>query len=174
MWHFPNCLGAIDGKHINIQCPINSGSTFYNYKGSHSIVLLALVDADYKFIAIDVGAYGRNSDDGIFSNSAIGQKLNGKTFNVPESAPLIDNEEPQPYVIVGEEAFLPKPYLLRLYSRHHIGGNEPNKNFNYRLSKARRVVENAFGISVARWRCLRRYPEVQPEFVWERKAKWQR
>ncbi|KAF0720346.1 protein ALP1-like, partial [Aphis craccivora] len=37
MWHFPNCIGAIDGKHINIECPINSGSTFFNYKGSHSV-----------------------------------------------------------------------------------------------------------------------------------------
>jgi len=84
MWNFPNCIGAIDGKHINIQCPINAGSTYYNYKGNHSIVLLALVDADYKFIAIDVGAYGRNSDGGILSNSIIGKKLQSKTFNIPE------------------------------------------------------------------------------------------
>lgn len=59
MWHFPNCIGAIDGKHINIQRPINAGSTYYNYKGSHSIVLLAIVDVDYKFITI-----GRSSCKG--------------------------------------------------------------------------------------------------------------
>lgn len=70
MQNFPNCIGAIDGKHINFQCLINAGSTYYNYKGSHSIVLI--VDADYKLI--DLGAYGRNSDGGILSNSIIRKK----------------------------------------------------------------------------------------------------
>lgn len=165
MWHFPNCIAAIDGKHINIQCPINAGSTYFNYKGSHSIVLLALVDADYKFIAIDVGSYGRNSDGGIFSNSEMGKKFQDKTFDVPQPMPLIEGGEPLPYVIVGDEAFPLKTYLLRPYSKSHLGENEPNKIFNYRLSRARRVVENAFGILSARWRCFRRHLEVQPEFV---------
>jgi len=129
MWHFPNCIGAIDGKHINIQCPINAGSTYYNYKGSHSIVLLAIVDADYKFITIVVGSYGRNSDGGIFSNSIIGKKLH----NIPKPNPLAENGESLPYVFVGDEAFLLKSYLLRPYSRNALGDNEPNKIFNYRL-----------------------------------------
>ncbi|XP_050527810.1 uncharacterized protein LOC126897907 [Daktulosphaira vitifoliae] len=128
MWHFPNCIGAIDEKHINIECPINSGSTFFNYKGSHSVVLLALVDADYKFIAVDVGSYGRNSDGGIFSKSTIGKRLSSNTFNVPKPIPITENI-------------------------YHI------------LSRARRVVENAFGILAARWRCFRKNLEVQPEFV---------
>lgn len=80
MWHFPNCIGAIDGKHINIKCPINAGSTYYNYKGSHSIVLVTIVDVDYKLITIDIGSFGRNSDGGIFSNSIIGKKLHNKTL----------------------------------------------------------------------------------------------
>jgi len=165
MWHFPNCIGAIDGKHINIQCPINAGSTYYNYKGSHSIVLLAIVDADYKFITVDVGSYGRNSDGGIFSNSIIGKKLHNNTLNIPKPNPLLENGDPLPYVFVGDEAFPLKPYLLRPYSRNSLGDNEPNKIFNYRLSRARRVVENAFGILAARWRCFRGHIEVQPEFV---------
>nr|CAI5824184.1 unnamed protein product [Callosobruchus analis] len=166
IWDFPNCIAAIDGKHINIQCPINAGSTFYNYKGSHSIVLLALVDADYKFITIDVGAYGRNSDGGIFEKSEIGKKLQRGTFSVPGNVPLKTNGLPQPHIIVGDEAFPLKTYLLRPYSRFHLDENEPNNKYiNYRLSRARRVVENAFGILVARWRVFRRHLEVQPYLV---------
>lgn len=113
LWNFPNCVAALDGKHITIQCPINAGSAFYNYKGTHSIVLLALVDAEYKFIAIDVGSYGRNSDGSIFSKSNFGKKLETNNFSLPPATPLTENGEPQPHVIVGDGAFPLKTYLLR-------------------------------------------------------------
>lgn len=64
-------------------------STFYNYKGYHSILLLALVDAGYKFTAIDVGSYWKNSDCGIFSKSTIRIILENKTLNIPEDVPLV-------------------------------------------------------------------------------------
>ena len=58
-WNFPNCIGAIDGKHIMNQCPVNSGSLFYSYKSYFSIVLLVVASADYRFVMVDIGAYGR-------------------------------------------------------------------------------------------------------------------
>lgn len=165
LWNFPNCIAAIDGKHIQIRCPINAGSTFYNYKGTHSIVLLALVDPEYKFIAVDVGSYGRNSDGSVFANSKIGKKLERNLLGVPPSIPLFEHSSPQPHVIVGDEAFPLKTYLLRPYSRHHLLGDESKKIFNYRLSRARRIVENAFGILTSRWRVFLKPLEVQPETV---------
>jgi len=59
VWQLPNCVGAIDGRHMRIKAPPMSGSEFYNYKGFFSVVLLAAVDAHYKFTWVDIGQYGR-------------------------------------------------------------------------------------------------------------------
>ena len=69
-WNFPNCIGAIDGKHIMIQCPSNSGSLFFNYKSYFFIVLLAVVSADYRFVMVDIGAYRSSNDSGILNNTS--------------------------------------------------------------------------------------------------------
>ena len=74
-WQFPNCNGSLDGNHVVIQCPRNSGSQYFNYKGSFSVVLLAPVDADYRFIVNNVGSFGGNSDGEIFSQSTLGIRL---------------------------------------------------------------------------------------------------
>ena len=82
-WNFPNCIGALDGKHVMMRCLPNSNSLFYNYKGFFSILLMALVDIDYHFIYIDVFNYGSNGDSGIFQNSAFGEAFAGQLLNVP-------------------------------------------------------------------------------------------
>jgi len=150
---------------ISIRCMINGCSLYFNYKGFHSTVLLALADAEYKFLAIYVSSYGKNSDGNIFSKSVIGEKLETGTLNVPPNTPLVENAVPMLYVIVGDEAFPLKTYLLHPYSKHHQGGDESKEIYNYRLSRSRKVVENAFGILASRWRVFRWPSEVQPETV---------
>jgi len=66
-WHFPHCCGSIDGKHITIISPSNSESLCFNCKDFHYIVMLALVDHNHKFLAVDVGSYGKEGDAGIFA-----------------------------------------------------------------------------------------------------------
>jgi hypothetical protein len=162
-WNFPNCVGAIDGKHIVMQAPASSGSAYYNYKGTHSMVLMAVVDAHYNFLLIDVGSNGRNSDGGILNNSAFGQALANNQLTIPAPKLLPYSQRVVPHVLVGDEGFPLKPYLMRPYSGR--GLPESKRIFNYRLSRARRCSENAFGILAQRWRIFRRPIHAHPDSV---------
>ncbi len=147
-WDFPNCCGAVDGKHVKIQAPGHSGSAFYCYKGYFSVNLMAVVGPDYKFIMIDVGNYGSQADSAIFKNSSFGKEIIEQRFPFPPPKEIGDGKGPLPHVIVGDEAFPLCVNLLRPYSRAALTGSTAHAKrvFNYRLSRARRVSENAFGI----------------------------
>ena len=111
-WNYPLCCGAIDGKHAVIRAPPTSGSDFHNYKGTHSVVLLIVVDARYNFTVIDVGVYGRESDSGLFSCSKFERMMSEGHLNIPEPIFLPNTAVVVPHVFVGEEGFALKPNLM--------------------------------------------------------------
>lgn len=161
-WNLPNCLGSIDGKHVAIRRPQNGGSLFYNYKGFHSVVLMAIADARYRFISIDVGAYGSEGDAGVFSNSKMGNAILNDELELPRNARVGSIE--CPFFFISDDAFPLKDRIIKPYvSTRSKPMTDEERVFNYRLSRARRCVENAFGILCARFQCLGRTMYCAPD-----------
>jgi len=84
-----------------IRKPTNSGSFYYNYKGFFSIVLLAVVDADYNFLYCDIGANGAGSDAGIFNDTELKEYLEPNQVGLPPPEPLPGDDKPMPYFLVS-------------------------------------------------------------------------
>jgi len=112
--------------------------------------LLALVDGNKKIICVDVGQYGRANDVSVYSNSIIGKRLTSLSMGIPPDEDLGGRN--LPYVIVGDEAFPLKKYLMRHYARSARRLREDERIFNYRLSRSRNTVENTFVILANTWR----------------------
>lgn len=153
LWNFPNCAGAIDAKHIRIRCPDHSGT---------SLELQGVADADYKFIAIEVGGYGKQSDGETFSSSELYQQIKCRTF-IPPDRNLPGSNIVMPYVLVGDEAYPLLDTLLRPYSRRDC--SLENEYFNSRLYRARKCIECAFGIITTKWRLLWKPIQTGPAFA---------
>ncbi|XP_065645435.1 uncharacterized protein LOC136075918 [Hydra vulgaris] len=136
-WNFSNCIGAIDGKHIVMQAPSRLGSFYFNYKKSHSIVLMAICNANYEFTLIDIGDTGRNSDGGVFQNSKIGIAFESNLLHIPEPKMPNGSNVKLPYVLIGDEAFPLKNYLMKPYPKEIVSLKE--RIYNYRLSRAHRI-----------------------------------
>ncbi|XP_008180264.1 uncharacterized protein LOC103308528 [Acyrthosiphon pisum] len=142
--NFPNCIGAVDGKHIRCINPKNEGTMFFNnYKKYFSI---------------------RESDSTVFKDCPFGKKLYSEELNLPAPTCLPNTtDSPQLFVIVADEAFglhknLPRPYPGR-------GLTDKWRIFNYRLSRARRIVKCTFGILANKWRVLHTPTLVEPDFT---------
>ena len=89
-WNYPHALGAVDGKHVRIQKPKNGGLFYYNYKHTHSIILMAIAGPEYECLYADVGSNGRVNDSGIWNKTSLLQGIQDGSFKLsPENKLLI-------------------------------------------------------------------------------------
>lgn len=158
---FPHCLGALDVKHVRIKRPGNSGSDYYNFKKFYSIKLQAVVDSNYKFIFIDVGALGKEHDSLTFKSSDFYKALIEKKLQIPDNMTLPSSNNNVPFVFIADGAYAIAPYLLKPYRRSILMSTE-KKIFNQKLSAARSTVEQTFGQISKRFGVFNRTMEQKP------------
>ena len=159
-WNVPHAIGALDRKHVAIRKPPKSGSLYHNYKGFFSVILMALVDAEYRFRWVDVGTEGSCSDAQIFNNSELKDKIEDSSIGFLEPSPIEPGGPDLPYFILADNALALRTWLMKSYS--HRGMRRPDMIANYRISRGRRVVENAFGILSSRFRVFKKPLMVHP------------
>ncbi|KAJ8393925.1 hypothetical protein AAFF_G00054580 [Aldrovandia affinis] len=160
-WNFPNCLGSIDGKHVNIQAPSKSGSLYFNYKGTYSIVLLAVVDARYRFRVVDVGAYGRRSDGGTLASSSSARPCR-----------MADWTSLKTGCCQKQSTWDANPMSLWQMRHSHCRDTscahsrvqplQKEQGIQLPTLRAKMIVENTFGILSAQWRMYRRVIGTSP------------
>lgn len=116
---------------------------------------MAVADADYCFLYADVGCQGRISDGGVFRNTSFYQKLSSGSLQLPPPQLLPGGDKLLPYVILTDDAFPLQEHIMKPFSGYHSTGT-PQRTYNYRHSRARRVVENTFGLLASVFRVFRK------------------
>ena len=148
-------MGTVDGKDVVMQSSANAGSLYYNYKGTHSIVSMAVAGPDYECVYADVGTTGRVSDGGAWNKCGLIKAIEVGTVVLSFGVQKL------PYVFVGDEAFALKKHMMKPYPQHDL--TEDKRVYNYRHSLARRISENLFGILASRWRVFRSVLLLPPD-----------
>ena len=162
---FPQCVGAVDGTHIPIMSPHDCPADYYNRKGWHSVILQGTVDFRGRFTDLYVGWPGRVHDACVFANSSLYSRGQLNTLFVPNSYASVGGTD-VPLVLLGDPAYPLLPWLMKAFVNNGRLTAQ-KKLFNYRLSKARVVVEHAYGRLKGRWRCLLKRLDVDVNDVSE-------
>lgn len=159
-WGFPNCGGSIDGSHIPKTAPVEFHTDYYNRKGWYSMIVQAVADHKYRFMDIYTGWPGSVHDARVFANSTIYKKgMEGQLFH--NLTKEVDGED-LPVVLLGDSAYPLLPWLMKPFPHNGVLSRD-QQHYNYQLSRARIVIENAFGRLKARWRCLMKRLDVKPQ-----------
>ena len=161
-WGFPQCVGAIDGSHIPIAAPKLNHTDYYNRKGWYSMILQGVVDHDYLFRDICVGWPGSVHDARVFASSSIVKRIKEGLLSAGQSISYLGCQIPA--FLIGDSAYPLQTWLMKPFANTGILTRE-QQHFNYRLSRARMVVENAFGRLKARWRRLQKRNDMSIEHI---------
>ena len=114
--------------------------------------MLALVHGEYKFRWVDVGTAGSCSDAQIFNSSRLKVKIEDVSKGFPNLCPITKGGPDVDNFILVDDTFTLKTWLMKSYGRRVLTREE--RIANYRISRGRKVVENAFGILASRFRVL--------------------
>ncbi|XP_029964615.1 putative nuclease HARBI1 [Salarias fasciatus] len=149
---FQRVVGAIDGCHVRITPPAEHAECYLNRKLFHSVQFQAVTDHQGRFLDIFVGYPGSVHDSRVLRNSPI---------YMEQLYP------PAGFVLLGDGGYpcLSRPITILTPYRQPVR-NPVEARFNRHHSRARSVVERAFGIMKARWRAIFfKALEVQPTFA---------
>lgn len=121
--------------------------------------MLAICDASYRFKYLDVGAYGSEGDCNILKHSKFGSDVLQDRLRFPENATV--NGVKLPFFFVADDAFPLCKRIMKPYGHKNL--SEQERIFNYRLSRARRCIKNAFGLLCSKWACLKKTLYCSPD-----------
>lgn len=182
-WQFHKCLGIVGGKHIMVAkksektgessaqqatpvstptatptaTPAHSPRTTQqnghnNNQNYSSAILMAIVNDNFEFIYMSISANSRPNDSGIWESSNFNCKLQSNALNIPTDYSVHGSDCKLPYVFIGDKSFPLRNNLLRPFAIRGLPYDE--KIFNYRLARARRVIENTFAVLTSRFQCF--------------------
>ena len=109
--NMPYFIGAIDAKHLRMECPKLTASQYFNYKVFFSMVLLDICDAKYCFVLFDLGQYGSSNDSSVLLKSLMGQMFKESCLNDPEGKCPRENVGNLPFYLTCDEILPLKTWL---------------------------------------------------------------